>query len=56
MLKEENGAAKLDGNGQVMYKYVDNGLKITSDLLYLGERIVFIDPDFNKVKVDFSNN
>jgi len=53
-VKDSEGITQKDGNGQILYAYIDDELTIVTGSVRLGEKIVFIDPNYDVVKVDFS--
>ncbi|RMF06263.1 hypothetical protein D6764_02600 [Candidatus Woesearchaeota archaeon] len=53
-VRDENGRQQYDEFGQPVYTYINDTLKINTFIQTLAERIYFIDPNYDKVKVDFS--
>lgn len=54
--KNSDGSQKTDSNGQPVYKYIDDGLLISKDSKSIKNSIYFLDPDYDKVRVDFSQD
>lgn len=54
--KDSDGKVKYDNNGEPIYVYVDDGLFISKDAKTLKNRIYFLDPDYDEIKVDFSQD
>lgn len=54
--KDSDGKVKYDDNGEPLYTYVDDGLLISKDVKTLKNKIYFLDPDYDEIKVDFSQD
>jgi hypothetical protein len=55
-VKDEDGKPELDLYGQPTYVYLAESTLISKDKKTLQSRIFFLDPDYNEVKVDFSQD